>query len=74
MTQLKDKKYKYSIVLQHPNSDLCHKVDIYIIKFKDKACEKARQKHLAAELAGGEKNAKQIKADQHAIERIRKQK
>ena len=36
--------------------------------------ESARQKRLAAELAAGGKNAKQIKAEQRAAERIQKQK
>eukprot|EP00591_Stephanopyxis_turris_P012586 CAMPEP_0195508990 /NCGR_PEP_ID=MMETSP0794_2-20130614/2055_1 /TAXON_ID=515487 /ORGANISM="Stephanopyxis turris, Strain CCMP 815" /LENGTH=140 /DNA_ID=CAMNT_0040636095 /DNA_START=87 /DNA_END=509 /DNA_ORIENTATION=- len=49
-------------------------VDIYGIRFKDKVREKARQKRLAAELAAGGKNAKQIKAEQRAAEKIRWQK
>ena len=35
-------------------------VDIHAISFKDKTREAARQKRLAAELAAGGKNAKQI--------------
>ena len=49
-------------------------VDIHAISFKDKTREAARQKRLAAELAAGGKNAKQIKAEQRAAERISKQK
>ena len=49
-------------------------VDIYSIAFKDKARESARQKRLAAELAAGGKNAKQIKAEQRKAELLRKQK
>jgi len=48
-------------------------VDIHAIPFKDKAREKARQKRLAAELAAGGKNAKQIKAEQRQAERVQKQ-
>ena len=36
-------------------------VDIYAIPYLDKVREAARQKRLAAELAAGGKNAKQIK-------------
>jgi len=49
-------------------------IDIHAISFKDKTREAARQKRLAAELAAGGKNAKQIKAEQRAAERISKQK
>lgn len=49
-------------------------VNIYAIAFKDKARESARQKRLAAELAAGGKNAKQIKAEQKKAEQLRKQK
>lgn len=49
-------------------------INIHAIPFKDKARETARQKRLAAELAAGGKNAKQIKAEQRAAERIAKQK
>ena len=49
-------------------------INIHAIPFKDKARESARQKRLAAELAAGGKNAKQIKAEQRAAERIAKQK
>jgi len=66
MPELRDKKVNFKPVGPE--------VDIYAIKFKDKAREKARQKRLAAELAAGGKNAKQIKAEQRAAERIRKQK
>ena len=49
-------------------------INIHGISFQDKAREKARQKRLAAELAQGGKNAKQIKAEQRAAERIAKSK
>lgn len=49
-------------------------INIHAIPFKDKARESARQKRLAAELAAGGKNAKQIKAEQRAAERIARQK
>ena len=49
-------------------------VDIYKIPFLDKARESARQKRLAAELAAGGKNAKQIKAEQRKAEQIKRQK
>uniref|UniRef100_A0A7S4ABZ6 ATP-dependent RNA helicase n=2 Tax=Pseudo-nitzschia australis TaxID=44445 RepID=A0A7S4ABZ6_9STRA len=49
-------------------------VDIYKIPYLDKPREAARQKRLAAELAGGGKNAKQIKAEQRKAEQIRRQK
>ena len=49
-------------------------VDIYKIPYLDKPREAARQKRLAAELAAGGKNAKQIKAEQRKAEQIRRQK
>ena len=49
-------------------------INIHAISFKDKAREAARQKRLANELAAGGKNAKQIKAEQRAAERIAKAK
>ena len=49
-------------------------VNIHAIPFRDKIREKARQKRLAAELAAGGKNAKQIKAEERAAERARKSK
>jgi ATP-dependent RNA helicase DDX55/SPB4 len=48
-------------------------VDIHSIPFLDKARESARQKRLAAELAAGGKNAKQIKAEQRKAEQIKRQ-
>ena len=48
-------------------------VDIHAIPFLDKARETARQKRLAAELAAGGKNAKQIKAEQRKAEQIKRQ-
>jgi len=49
-------------------------IDIYAIPYLDKAREVARQKRLAAELAAGGKNAKQIKAEQRKAEQLRRQK
>jgi ATP-dependent RNA helicase DDX55/SPB4 len=49
-------------------------VNIYKIAFLDKAREGARQKRLAAELAAGGKNAKQIKAEERKAEQSQKQK
>lgn len=68
MPELKDKLGKLSFVPAGPE------IDIYAIKYKDKVREKARQKRLATELAAGGKNAKQIKAEQRAAEKIRRQK
>ena len=48
-------------------------LNIYGIPFLDKAREAARQKRLAAELAAGGKNAKQIKAEQRKADKLRKQ-
>jgi ATP-dependent RNA helicase DDX55/SPB4 len=47
-------------------------VDIYAIPYIDKARESARQKRLAAELAAGGKNAKQIKAEQRKAEQLQR--
>ena len=49
-------------------------VNIYAIPFLDKARESARQKRLAAEIAAGGKNAKQIKAEQKKADQVRRQK
>lgn len=49
-------------------------VNIYGIPFKDKARETARQKRLAAELAAGGKNAKQIKAEQKQADLLQRKK
>jgi ATP-dependent RNA helicase DDX55/SPB4 len=67
MPELRDKKL-LNFVPAGPE------VNIHAIPFKDKARESARQKRLAAELAAGGKNAKQIKAEQRAAERIAKSK
>ena len=48
-------------------------VNIYAIPFLDKAREEARQERLAAELAAGGKNAKQIKAEQRKAEQLKRQ-
>ena len=48
-------------------------IDIYAIPYLDKTRESARQKRLAAELAAGGKNAKQIKAEQRKAEQLRRQ-
>jgi ATP-dependent RNA helicase DDX55/SPB4 len=49
-------------------------VNIHGIAFKDKARESARQIRLAAELAAGGKNAKQIKAEQKKAELLKRAK
>ena len=49
-------------------------VNIYGIPYLDKPRETARQKRLAAELAAGGKNAKQIKAEQRKADQLRRQK
>ena len=49
-------------------------INIYAIPYLDKPREAARQKRLAAELAAGGKNAKQIKAEQRKADQIRRQK
>ena len=68
MPELRDKLGKINFIPAGPE------IDIHSISYKDKAREAARQKRLAAELAAGGKNAKQIKAEQRAAERIQKQK
>lgn len=68
MPELRDKLGKIDFKPAGPE------INIHAISFKDKTREAARQKRLAAELAAGGKNAKQIKAEQRAAERIQKQK
>ena len=68
MPELRDKLGKINFQPAGPE------IDVFNIPFKDKIREAARQKRLAVELAAGGKNAKQIKAEQRAAERIRKQK
>ena len=68
MPELRDKLGKVNFQPAGPETD------IHAIPFKDKTREAARQKRLAAELAAGGKNAKQIKAEQRAAEMIRRQK
>lgn len=68
MPELRDKHDKINFKPAGPE------VDIHAIPYRDKVREKARQKRLAAELAAGGKNAKQIKAEQRAAEKIRRQK
>jgi ATP-dependent RNA helicase DDX55/SPB4 len=68
MPELRDKLGKINFKPAGPE------INIHAIAFKDKTREAARQKRLAAELAAGGKNAKQIKAEQRAAERIQKQK
>merc|ERR1719491_75524 len=58
MPELRDKVGKLNFQSAGPE------IDIYAIRYKDKARERARQKRLAAEVAAGGKNAKQIKAEQ----------
>jgi len=68
MPELRDKLGKLNFTPAGPE------INIHAIQFKDKQRESARQKRLKAELAAGGKNAKQIKAEQRAAERIQKQK
>ena len=68
MPELRDKLGKLNFTPAGPE------INIHAIRFKDKQRESARQKRLKAELAAGGKNAKQIKAEQRAAERIQKQK
>jgi|EP00979_Chaetoceros_neogracilis_P001601 ATP-dependent RNA helicase DDX55/SPB4 len=68
MPELRDKYDKVNFQAAGPE------IDIYGIKYKDKVREKARQKRLAAELAAGGKNAKQIKAEQHLAKKHQKEK
>lgn len=68
MPELRDKLNKINFQPAGPE------INIHAIPFLDKNREAARQKRLAAELAAGGKNAKQIKAEERAAERIRKQK
>eukprot|EP00804_Cyclotella_cryptica_P023594 CCRYP_011938-RC/>CCRYP_011938-RC protein AED:0.14 eAED:0.14 QI:0/0.33/0.25/1/0.33/0.25/4/1048/513 len=68
MPELRDKLGKLNFQAAGPE------INIHAIPFIDKHREAARQKRLAAELAAGGKNAKQIKAEERAAERIRKQK
>lgn len=68
MPELRDKLNKINFQAAGPE------INIHAIPFLDKNREAARQKRLAAELAAGGKNAKQIKAEERAAERIRKQK
>merc|ERR1712238_558966 len=49
-------------------------VDIHAISYIDKAREAARKKRLAAELAAGGKNAKQIMAEQKKADQVRREK
>jgi ATP-dependent RNA helicase DDX55/SPB4 len=64
MPELRDRKLNFTPA----------EVDIHAIPFLDKIREKARQTRLAAELAAGGKNAKQIRAEQLQAERLRRQK
>ena len=68
MPELRDKAEKLNFKPAGPE------INIYAIPFLDKVRENARQKRLAAELAAGGKNAKQIKAEQLQAERLRRQK
>ena len=68
MPELRDKYDKLNFTPAGPE------VDIYAIQFKDKSRERARQKRLAAELAAGGKNAKQIKAEQRVAAKIQRKK
>jgi ATP-dependent RNA helicase DDX55/SPB4 len=68
MPELRDKHEKINFKAAGPE------IDIYGIKYKDKVREAARQKRLAAELAAGGKNAKQIKAEQRMAKKLQKEK
>lgn len=68
MPELKDKVGNINFKSAGPE------VDIYAIKYKDKVREKARQKRLAAEVAAGGKNAKQIKAEQRTAVKLQREK
>lgn len=68
MPELRDKLEKLNFQPAGPE------VDIHAIQYKDKVREKARQKRLAAELAAGGKNAKQIKAEQRLAKKLQKEK
>ena len=67
MPELRDKTFPNF----KPSTD---QVDIHAIPFLDKVREAARQKRLAAELAAGGKNAKQIKAEQRQFQWKQQQK
>jgi ATP-dependent RNA helicase DDX55/SPB4 len=66
MPELRDKIGKLNFKPAGPE------IDIYAIQYKDKVREKARQKRLAAELAAGGKNAKQIKAEQRTAAKLQR--
>merc|ERR1711976_384041 len=68
MPELKDKLGKLNFTPAGPE------IDIHAIQYKDKVREKARQKRLAAELAAGGKNAKQIKAEQRMAAKLQREK
>lgn len=68
MPELKDKLETIDFMPAGPE------INIFAISYKDKTREKARQKRLKAELATGKKNAKQIKAEQRAIEKVKREK
>merc|ERR1719223_1701630 len=68
MPELRDKHQKINFKAAGPE------IDIHGIKYKDKVRERARQKRLAAELAAGGKNAKQIKAEQRMAKKLQKEK
>jgi len=66
MPELRDKVGKLNFQSAGPE------IDIYAIRYKDKARERARQKRLAAEVAAGGKNAKQIKAEQRMAAKLQR--
>ncbi len=68
MPELKEKLGKLNFTPAGPE------IDIHAIQYKDKVREKARQKRLAAELASGGKNAKQIKAEQRLAAKAQREK
>ena len=68
MPELRDKHQKINFKSAGPE------IDIHGIKYKDQVRETARQKRLAAELAAGGKNAKQIKAEQRMAKKLQGEK
>ena len=68
MPELRDKKELPNFVPAGPE------INIHAIPFKDKVREAARQTRLAAELAAGGKNAKQIRAEQKKAELLQRAK
>ena len=68
MPELRDYQHNRNFVPAGPE------INIHAIPFLSRPREVARQKRLAAELAAGGKNAKQIKAETRAAEQLEKRK